>query len=247
MLTDLVKAQPPDTARSAPDTATLQDALRGLGLATAKLCQISPGHAALQEALELLFRWVKATSCRAPAAAGSTPSIVYTKHCLCRHSKIACDSAGSQQLATESASAVAGLCLVFKACGRSCCLACLQLLKQPTSHLHASICAFLHTQLLAPVLDHELSDPDLGDHGPDTPCLAEEAFEQPSLVDTLKAAVQHLSGLHMHATCPVIACGEGRSWKACLSNDCLRSSLLVEGHSLPQTMPYSGSYNVASE
>lgn len=60
VLADLVRAQPPDTARSAAETATLQDALKGLGFATAKLCQLSPGHAALQEALELLFRCVKA-------------------------------------------------------------------------------------------------------------------------------------------------------------------------------------------
>ena len=64
VLADLVKAQPPDTARSAAETATLQDALEGLGLATAKLCQLSPGHAALQEALELLFRYAKATGCK---------------------------------------------------------------------------------------------------------------------------------------------------------------------------------------
>lgn len=84
---------------------------------------------------------------------------------------------------------------MFKACGRSCCLACLQLLKQPTSDLHASVCTFLHSQLLAPVPHHAISDPDLEDHEPDRPCLAEEAFEQPALVDTLRAAVQHLSGL----------------------------------------------------
>lgn len=65
VLADLVKAQPPDLARSAAETATLQDALKGLGLATAKLCQIMPGHAALQEALELLFRYVQATCLQA--------------------------------------------------------------------------------------------------------------------------------------------------------------------------------------
>lgn len=99
---------------------------------------------------------------------------------------------------------------MFKACGRSCCLVCLQLLKQPTSHLHASVCAFLHQQLLAPVPDHIFPDPDLEDHESGRPCLAEEAFEQPALVATLRAAVHHLSGLLMHAACPVIACGPGR-------------------------------------
>lgn len=56
VLAELVKAQPPDTTRSAAATATLQDALTGLGLATAKLCQLAPSHAALHEALGLMFR-----------------------------------------------------------------------------------------------------------------------------------------------------------------------------------------------
>ena len=198
----------------------------------------------MQEALELLFRYVKATGSR-QTNLGCWCIRWYklqSSGCCCRHSKLAPDSARSQQLAVESASAVAGLCCVFKACGRSCCLACLQLLKQPTSNLHAAVCAFLYSQLLAPIPYQAISDPDLEDHEPDRPCLAEEAFEQPALVDTLRAAVQHISGLLMHAACPVIACGPGWSWKACVSNDYLRGSLLAVKYSLHQTILFTMLY-----
>ncbi|KAL3149964.1 hypothetical protein ABBQ38_013324 [Trebouxia sp. C0009 RCD-2024] len=168
VLAELVKAHPPDTVRSAAETAALQDALIGLGLATAKLCQLSASHAALQESLGLMFRHVKL-------------------------------SPRSQHLASESASAVAGLCVMFKACSRSCCVECLQLLKQPGTQLHASVCTFLHQQLLAPIPGHRLSEPDLEEDDPDRPCLADEAFVQPEVVDTLRAAVQHISGDVKHA------------------------------------------------
>ncbi|KAL3143978.1 hypothetical protein ABBQ32_003788 [Trebouxia sp. C0010 RCD-2024] len=88
---------------------------------------------------------------------------------------------------------------MFKACGRSCCVECLQLLKQPGSQLHASVCTFLHQQLLAPIPSHRLFEPDLEDDEPDRPCLADEAFEQPEVVDALRAAVQHFSGDVKHA------------------------------------------------
>lgn len=90
---------------------------------------------------------------------------------------------------------------MFKACGRSCCVECLQLLKQPGSQLHASVCTFLHQQLLAPIPSHRLFEPDLEDDEPDRPCLADEAFEQPEVVDALRAAVQHFSGALMHKAC----------------------------------------------
>lgn len=57
VLAQLVKARPADTPRSALQTATLQDALEGLGLAAAKLCQLCPGHSVLQEVFELLVRY----------------------------------------------------------------------------------------------------------------------------------------------------------------------------------------------
>ena len=85
---------------------------------------------------------------------------------------------------------------MFKACGRSCCIACVQVLKQPAAQqLHGPVCAFLHQQLLKPIPCGDLgSDPDLESCDPDRRCLAEEAMDQPALVDTLRAAVHSLSG-----------------------------------------------------
>ena len=84
---------------------------------------------------------------------------------------------------------------MFKACGRSCCIACVQLFKQPAAQLHGPVCMFLHQHLLKPISGHCLgSDPDLESCDTDRPCLAEETFEHPALVDIIRAAVPSLSG-----------------------------------------------------
>lgn len=127
-------------------------------------------------------------------------SQAWRRVCCCRHVKPSPDSAKPQHLTTESASAVAGLCIMFKACGRSCCVGCLQLLKQPVPQLHASVCTFLFRQLLAPITSHAFPESDLESDEPDRPCLAEEAFDQPAVVDILRAAVQRLSGVLIHET-----------------------------------------------
>lgn len=60
-LTKLVKEQATEPGRSSVASATLQDALRGLGATIAQLCKLSPGHIALQESTELLFRYIHTT------------------------------------------------------------------------------------------------------------------------------------------------------------------------------------------
>lgn len=57
VLTDLVKAYTAETVRSATASAILQDALKGLGTTVGDLCNLSPGHIALQQTTELLFRY----------------------------------------------------------------------------------------------------------------------------------------------------------------------------------------------
>ncbi len=57
VLTDLTKAYAAETVRSATASAILQDALKGLGLTAGELCKLSPGHIALQQSTELLFRY----------------------------------------------------------------------------------------------------------------------------------------------------------------------------------------------
>lgn len=63
------------------------------------------------------------------------------------------------------------------------------------SSAHAPVCAFLHQQLLNPAPnDTRPSISDSESPEPDRLCLAEEAFQEPVLVDILKAAVKELSG-----------------------------------------------------
>jgi len=62
VLTDLVKAYTAETVRSATASAILQDALKGLGLTAGDLCKLSPGHIALQQTTELLFRYCSGTT-----------------------------------------------------------------------------------------------------------------------------------------------------------------------------------------
>ena len=57
VLTVLTKSAAAETARSSTASATLQDALKGLGATTAELCKLSPDHDTLQQTTELLFRY----------------------------------------------------------------------------------------------------------------------------------------------------------------------------------------------
>ena len=84
---------------------------------------------------------------------------------------------------------------MFKECSRSCCIVCLQLLSQPAAQLDSSVCAFLHQHLFTPVPVSSLSsNPDLESSDADIPSLAEEAFQQAELVDSLTSTAQNLSG-----------------------------------------------------
>ncbi|DBA86312.1 TPA: hypothetical protein ACH3X2_005549 [Trebouxia sp. C0005] len=167
VLTDLVKAYTAETVRSATASAILQDALKGLGTTVGDLCNLSPGHIALQQTTELLFRHFQ------PAVGSECP----------------------KELRPASSSAAAGLCALFKACARSCCLICLQLLNRLDDQLSSAVCVFLHQHLLAPMPVHFPGpDSDLENCDPDRPCLAEEAFQQLGVVDMLRQSAQSLSG-----------------------------------------------------
>jgi len=113
----------------------------------------------------------------------------------CRRLQPAVGSECLKELRLESSSAAAGLCALFKACARSCCLICLQLLNRLDDQLSSAVCVFLHQHLLAPMPeDFPGSDPDLENCDPDRPSLAEEAFEQLGVVNTLRQSAQGLSG-----------------------------------------------------
>ena len=62
VLCGFVPTEPAGTVRAAAQTATLQDALKGLGLVAAKLCQHTPGHTALQQAVEVLLRYLSSNT-----------------------------------------------------------------------------------------------------------------------------------------------------------------------------------------
>ncbi|KAL0029006.1 hypothetical protein WJX77_011645 [Trebouxia sp. C0004] len=167
VLTDLTKACAAETVRSATASATLRDGLKGLGLTTGELCKLSPGHIALQQTTELLFRHFR------PTVGSECP----------------------KELRLESSSAAAGLCVLFKVCARSCCLTCLQLLNRLDDQLSSAVCVFLHQHLLAPMPeDFPGPDPDLENCDPDRPSLAEEAFEQLCVVNMLRQFAPSLSG-----------------------------------------------------
>ena len=120
-----------------------------------------------------------------------------------RHFQPAVGSECPKQLRLEASSAAAGLCALFKACARSCCLICLQLLDRLDDQLSCAVCVFLHQHLLAPTPeDFPGPDPDVEKHDPDRPSVAEEAFEQLGVVNMLRQSAQGLSGKRCVSFCP---------------------------------------------
>ncbi|KAL0049053.1 hypothetical protein WJX82_005155 [Trebouxia sp. C0006] len=128
VLRDLTKAYTAETVRSATASAILQDALKGLGLTVGELCKLSPGHIALQQTTELLFRHFQ-------------PAVGHD------------------------------------------------------DQLSSAVRVFLHQHLLAPMPENFPGPhPDLENCDPDRPSLAEEAYEQLGVVNTLRQSAQNLSG-----------------------------------------------------
>lgn len=114
----------------------------------------------------------------------------------CRLSQPSGNCPASKDSNLESSSAAAGLCALFKACARPCCLICLQLLNRHDDQLSSAVCTFLHQQLFAPAHKGQTSgsDPDLESDGSDQPSLAEAAFVQPDVVEVLRQSAEGLSG-----------------------------------------------------
>ena len=116
----------------------------------------------------------------------------------CRHLQQGHDAASADSSHKVSNSAAAGLCSLFKAHARSCCLSLLQILGKPDTQLVSAVCTFLHQQLLAPSFDQiSHSTPDLESCDPDNPSLAQEAFEQPQLIQDVTLSAKGLSGTQL--------------------------------------------------
>ena len=112
------------------------------------------------------------------------------RHLQQRHDAVSTDSSHR-----VSNSAAAGLCSLFRAHARSCCLSLSQILGKQEQQLVSAVCTFLHQHLLAPSVDQVPdSDPDLESCDSDRPSLVQEAFEHPQLVQDVTLSAQGLSG-----------------------------------------------------
>ena len=113
----------------------------------------------------------------------------------CRQFQQRCDAASADSGHKVSSSAATGLCNLFRAHARSSCLILSQMLGKQDDQLVSAACSFLHQHLLTPSCEHVPgSDPDLESCDPDRPSLAQEAFEQPQLVQAVTVSAQALSG-----------------------------------------------------